>query len=123
MIGNDLFTLLGPIVGGRFYADVAPQDADTPFIVYETVHRSGGLNLGGDDSTREERGRFHVVGKTSNEATGIITEIEEILHGKTQTIGTKDSVTARLEGEFSVYDEDPRVYRRVVDYKFSYFAC
>lgn len=130
MLGSDLYSffssfpemkaLIGNSSSLRFYPDVAPVDTTIPFIVYQTVGGSAGLNLDGDDSTREERIRFHISAKY----TGMIREIKElmerILHGNVLKIGKYSDVVPVFISENSVYDDDPEIYRQVIDYKFSY---
>ena len=51
-IEQDIVTLLSPLVGGRVYPDVSPEDIRDPHIVYSVIYGAGLDHLEGDPASR-----------------------------------------------------------------------
>ena len=57
-IEQDIVTLLSPLVGGRVYPDVSPEDIRDPHIVYSVIYGAGLDHLEGDPGLKNLRLQF-----------------------------------------------------------------
>ena len=105
-----LFSLLGPLVGGRCYPDVPPDPATFPLIVYQQV---GGQAVEYIDQTMADKdnARMQVMvwAKTRVEASGIARQAREAIIGSAVQAKT-------LSAPVSLYDQDLKLYGSRTDY-------
>ena len=57
-IEQDVVTLLSPLVSGRVYPDVSPEDIRDPHIVYSVIYGAGLDHLEGDPGLKNLRLQF-----------------------------------------------------------------
>lgn len=109
-----LFSLLGPLVGGHCYPDVAPDIATFPLIIYQQV---GGVAMEFLDQTLADKdnARMQVVvwSKTRTEASSIARQTRESIIGSSLQAKT-------LGAPISLYDEAMKLYGSRTDFSIWY---
>ena len=76
----DLFTTLGPLVGGRAYPDVAPAGVARPYIVYQEISGQAPTFLERAVPSKKN-GRFQITvwDDTRAQASALSLQIEEAM--------------------------------------------
>lgn len=78
MIEQLLSTTIGPLLAGRLYPDVGPDNATLPYAVYSQVGgKTVGFIEGGPVGKKNARIQFVVWSKTRKEAMQLIRQIED----------------------------------------------
>jgi len=74
-IEQDIVTLLSPLVGGRVYPDVSPEDIRDPHIVYSVIYGAGLDHLEGDPGLKNLRLQFDCWATTKAAAVGLMDSV------------------------------------------------
>ncbi|VFR96537.1 miscellaneous; hypothetical/partial homology [plant metagenome] len=75
----DIFQALQGLVDGRVYPDQAPEQPQTPFIMYSQVGGRPINFLSGVPGRRNGRFQVNVWAGTRDEASGLIRQVEDVL--------------------------------------------
>lgn len=122
-IRNELLTPLSSFVGTRIYYATAPQDVDTPYVVFLKVSDVRDVSLTGTGNTVNARFQFSVYADTYYETKQIAEAIRDALQGKCQeVIGGVGGVTVNIqfEDETDIYDPGALIYHLAADYFIQY---
>lgn len=105
-----LFSLLGPLVGGRCYPDTAPDLATFPLIIYQQV---GGVAVEFLDQTLADKdnARMQVMvwAKTRAEVSSIARQAREAVIGSALQAKT-------LVAPVSLYEQELKLYGSRTDF-------
>ena len=74
-IEQDVVTLLSPLVSGRVYPDVSPEDIRAPHIVYSVIYGAGLDHLEGDPGLKNLRLQFDCWATTKAAAVGLMDSV------------------------------------------------
>lgn len=109
-----IVTTLGPLVSGRVYPSVAPEDAPMPLIVYQQISGDGLQFMDGTLPNREN-GRFQISvwAQTQSQAVTLAKQVESVLCANQSTLQT-----TILGGRRYDYDLDTRAYGCSQDFSF-----
>lgn len=110
-IDTDLFTLLGPLAGGRVYPDVAPTSTPRPYITYQKIGGQA-INYTSDELPALQNSvvQINVWADTRISAAALARQVEDALR---QSI----TMTARPEGEaMSQHEPDLDRYGTIQDF-------
>jgi hypothetical protein len=103
-VESDLYGVLGPLVSGRAYPDVAPTGAVRPYIVYQQV---GGVPLSFLAGIPDKRnGRFQIAAwaTTRISASALIRQVEDAVRLSAALNATTEG------GAVADYEEDTKLY-------------
>lgn len=103
-VEDDIFTALSPLVSDRVYPDVAPADAERPYIVYQEISGEAPTFLERSMPSKKN-GRFQVVvwSTTRKQAAAIGLQIEEAM-----TLATSFQAKP-IGGRSAAYEEDTQL--------------
>lgn len=106
MIEDDIFDVLGPLVGGRVYPGVAPEGAGQPRITYHWVGGKPLNFLAGVPGLRNGRLQVDVWALLDRNAARIIRQAEDALRLSPVLRATTES------GALSDHEPDTKLYAR-----------
>lgn len=106
------------LVGTRLYPLLAPQDAATPFIVYQRVSASRWTSLEGPSGMAQPRIQIDAYTSTYAAAKTLATAIREKLSGYRGTVaGTRiGGITLITDQDLIENEKDPKLYRVSMDF-------
>lgn len=114
MIETELFTRLkddvsiSALVGTRIYPKVAPQNAQTPYIVYHVINDNSNQCLGGSIYQNDVRFQIDCWSLKYSE----VKQIREAV--KSSLIGFKSSNNINCMDD---YESETKLYREIIDFK------
>lgn len=106
-----IYAVLGPLVGGRVFPDVAPLDTPKPYITYSQV---GGQSISYVENTvpdlKHGRFQFDMWCATRKACSALALQVES-------TLILSNALIARPEGAFtSRHDPDLNIYSAMQDF-------
>ena len=116
-------TALATIVGERIYYVNAPQDVETPYIVFFKVSATRGRSLTGTSHLVTSHFQFSIFSETYYEAKQIAEQIQLALQDKNNEIIGGDSgvrVSIQYDGEQDLYEPETGLYHIPVEYLIDY---
>ena len=112
-------------VGERIYYVVAPQTAQTPYIVFFKVDSTPVMSHQGNSHFERARFQFDIYHTTLYECKQIAEHLQAKLQGLNELIGTGDAV--RVEGilylgesQFYENEDNAKLFHLVEDYEVPY---
>ena len=114
-----LLAALTALLGNKIYYVTAPQDVETPYVVFFKVSEVRSVTLTGTGDTVNARIQFSIFADTYYETKQTAEQIKLALHGKCQeTIGGAGglSVSCQYEDETDLYESDSLTFHCAADY-------
>ena len=114
------YTLLSTIE--TTYAGKAPQDADTPFIVYRAITRDGWDSLDGPSGMAQKSIQVDSYAIGSDDAKQLAGQVRQLLNGYGGTVSSVRIDSCRLlsETDLSELETDPKLERVSQDFLFTF---
>jgi hypothetical protein len=103
--------VLGPLVDGRVFPDLAPEHTPTPWIVYSSAGGEAIVDLDGPDETQNTRVQVDVYADDRDTVDAVIKEVARAMYarlaavpiGRPSTSREDDTGLSRAQQDFSVY--------------------
>ena len=114
-------TALTALIGERIYYVKAPQDVETPYIVFFKVTGPREHSHDGASGLAHPRFQFSVFSTTYYEAKQIAEQLQAALQAFSGTMGTGTGVhvgACFYEDENDLYEVESKLYHIAVDYTF-----
>lgn len=96
----DLLTVLDPLVGGRVYADVGPEDVVKPYLTFQQVGGTPVNFMSGIPDKRNGRFQINVWATSRLEAMSLIRQVEDAVRLSTVLNAVTDG------GAVAVYEPE-----------------
>jgi hypothetical protein len=100
----DLYAVLGPLVSGRAYPDLAAFGTTLPYVTYQQVGGNAVNFLNGIPDQRNGRFQINVWASTRVAASALIRQIEDALRLSTTLRATSEG------GAVSEYEDELKLY-------------
>jgi hypothetical protein len=116
-------TALAALVGERIYYVSAPQDVQTPYIIFFKVSATRERSLTGTSHFVNSRFQFSIFSETYYEAKQIAGQIQLALQDKNNEIIGGESgvrVSIQYDNEQDVYESESGLYHIPVEYLVDY---
>lgn len=103
-VESDIFGVLGPLVSGRCYPDVAPLGATRPYLTFQQVGGVPANFLAGIPDKRNGRFQINAWSLTRKEAMSLIRQAEDALRLSTALRATTEV------GAVGLYEDDTKLF-------------
>ncbi len=80
-IENDIYSVLSPLVGGRVYPLITPEEPTKPYIVYQVVSNVSQVSLSGPTGLSRRRVQVDVYDLTYAGMKGLEPQVESAMAG------------------------------------------
>jgi hypothetical protein len=111
---------LAPLIGDRFYWDVADGSAVAPYIVAQTISTSSETSHDGDRSLTFPLVQFSCWATTKLSAVNVMAAFAADLEGDELAGGS--SVSLVFVGENSTHDEPTNLFGQIAEYRVSAYT-
>lgn len=103
------------ILSDRVFADVASNETQPPYLVYQTITTGGEATHDGDRSLELPTIQFTAWSKTKAQAIDIISRLNAALDGK--TLSGQSGITMLWRDQHGQWDEESRLFGEIAEYK------
>ena len=105
------------LTDGDIFPGVAPQDTDTPYVVYTLISSVPVLNKDKKRSVEELRFQIDAYADSFEEVNGLCEKIRAALEFKSGQIAGYQVMSILFDNENDNFESSPEIFRKQQDYK------
>lgn len=108
MIQETIVSSLSPLINGKVYALIAPQNTVPPYITFQRISKYDTQTMEGTESLDLARFQISIYSKKYSESVTLCESVKNALAGKALLIGHTED-----------YEEEGLLFSQKVDFKIS----
>jgi len=111
------------LVGNRIYPQVAPQNAEKPYVTYRVVAAVDSENFEGSDELLMRRYEFTSYAELYDDARAIVAAVKQSLQAFQGMMGSCDVDSIQFSDGDSgsdSYDDDEKIHQTTIDFRVFY---